>query len=201
MNTYKIVGVVATLALSAGLLAACGDNDDKQSNNNNNTNYSSKKSSDKTTSQRDLNGKSFHLSMDDAIKMFQDKNKEADLTSVKLEYENGKTVYKIEGADNMKDYEMVFDADSKEVLEDKAESMDADDKNDVQNDKINMTGIISMDEAMQKATAESDGAVTSIELERSFNDTVYSVSIENGTNESDVTVNAKDGSVMNVEND
>ncbi|EUJ52548.1 PepSY domain-containing protein [Listeria fleischmannii] len=201
MNTYKIVGVVATLALSAGLLAACGDNDDKQSNNNNNTNYSSKKSSDKTTSQRDLNGKSFHLSMDDAIKMFQDKNKEADLTSVKLEYENGKAVYKIEGADNMKDYEMVFDADSKEVLEDKAESMDADDKNDVQNDKINMTGIISMDEAMQKATAESDGAVTSIELERSFNDTVYSVSIENGTNESDVTVNAKDGSVMNVEND
>ncbi|WP_149022046.1 PepSY domain-containing protein [Listeria fleischmannii] len=40
-----------------------------------------------------------------------------------------------------------------------------------------------------------------MELERSFNDTVYSVSIENGTNESDVTVNAKDGSVMNVEND
>ncbi|WP_088825535.1 MULTISPECIES: PepSY domain-containing protein [Listeria] len=200
MKNRKMIGIAATLVLSLGVLAACGDNDDYRSSDNKDAKQSSSSKSS-STQQNDLNGKTFNLSMEDVINKFQEKNKNADLTSVKLEYEHGKVVYKVEGMDDTNEYEMVFDADSEEVLQDSSEALDMDDKNERANEKIDVTNVISMDEAMQKAVAEVDGAVESVELDRSYNDTVYDVSIQNGANESEVRLSAQDGSIINVEND
>ncbi len=203
MKNRKIIGIAATLVLSLGVLAACGDDDDYRSNDKNDSKQSSssKSSNGSSVQQNDLKGQTFNLSMEDVVNKFQSKNKNADLTSVKLEYENGKVVYKVEGMDNANEYEMVFDADSEEVLQDSSEALDRDDQNEVDNEKIDVTNVILMDEAMQKAVAEVEGAVESVELDRSYNDTVYDVSIQNGANESEVRLNAQNGSILNVEND
>lgn len=196
-------GLLAVPVVALALLGACGNDDDHDdhggNSNGTNTTKSEQKSTTGNQSSNDLNGKKLSLSFQDVIKQFEDKYANAVITSVELEEDSGRIIYSVEGMDDQNEYKLKLDAESKEVLEDQKEAVDNEDKQELDQEKLDLKGLISESDAMKKAVAEVDGPVSSIELDRSYQDTVYDVSVETGSDDSEVRINAKTGKVLSVD--
>ncbi|MHC5250798.1 PepSY domain-containing protein [Listeria kieliensis] len=194
-------GILAVPVVALALLGACGNDEDhsKHEMSSNGTKSEQKSSTNKKASY-DLNGKKLSLSFQDVIKQFEDKyGKAAAITSVELEEDSGRILYSVEGMDDQNEYKLKLDAESKEVLEDHKEAVDSEDKRELDQEKLDLNGLISESDAMKKAVAKVEGPVSSIELDRSYQDTVYDVSVETGSDDSEVRINAKTGKVLSVD--
>ncbi|MBC2158205.1 PepSY domain-containing protein [Listeria booriae] len=205
---WKKISVLAMTTVMVGALAACGDDDansNKSSNNNNTeqTTDSNKSSNSNSNNTVDLNNKKFSMSYTDAIEIFKNKHPEADVTSVELSQELGKYVYTIDGVDDNNEYEMKFDADTKAILQDNNEKLDAEDANGKEraNEKLDLNGIKTSQEAMTAALKQQSGTVSEWTIEREMNQTYFEVKIINGNQTFDIKLDAKTLAVLSTEQD
>ncbi|EAC5024867.1 hypothetical protein AR101_12480 [Listeria monocytogenes] len=204
---YKKLITVGMTVLLVGALSACsfGDNDDKDTSSNNGSDEttSSKSNSNDNNSTGSLQNKSFDMSYEDAVKTFKDKHREAEISSVELEKSLGKYVYTVDGISNDNDYEMKFNAETKEQLSDETDRLDQEDAGGVEkeNEKLNLDGIKTPKEAMDKAVSEQAGDVTSWNIERELDTTYYEVTVKQGPQKYDIKLTAKTLEVLQTEQD
>ncbi|EGC8555646.1 PepSY domain-containing protein [Listeria monocytogenes] len=201
---YKKLATVGVAVLLVGALSACSFNDDKDTSSNNSKNETtSSKSSNNESSSDSLQNKSFDMSYEDAINAFKDKHSDAEISSVELEKSLGKYVYKVDGISNDNEYEMKFDAETKEQLCDETDRLDREDAGGVEkeNEKIDLNGIKTPKEAMDKAVSEQSGDVTSWKIERELDTTYYEVTVKQDSNKYEIKLNAKTLDVLQTEQD
>ncbi|EIU7101915.1 PepSY domain-containing protein [Listeria monocytogenes] len=201
---YKKLATVGVAVLLVGALSACSFNDDKDTSSNNSKNETtSSKSSNNESSSDSLQNKSFDMSYEDAINVFKDKHSDAEISSVELEKGLGKYVYKVDGISNDNEYEMKFDAETKEQLSDEIDRLDREDAGGVEkeNEKIDLNGIKTPKEAMDKAVSEQSGDVTSWKIERELDTTYYEVTVKQDNNKYEIKLNAKTLDVLQTEQD
>ncbi|MBC1375893.1 PepSY domain-containing protein [Listeria farberi] len=203
---YKKLATVGMTVLLVGALSACsfGDDDkDTSSSNGSNETTSSKSSSNDSNSTDSLQNKSFDMSYEDAVKAFQDKHTDAEISSVELEKSLGKYVYTVDGISNDNEYEMKFNAETKEQLSDETDKLDKEDAGgaEKENEKLTLDGIKSPKEAMDKAIDQQAGDVTSWNIERELDTTYYEVTVKQDNQKYDIKLNAKTLEVLQTEQD
>ncbi|MGK7378585.1 PepSY domain-containing protein [Planococcus sp. 1R117A] len=121
------------------------------------------------------------------------------ITDIELERESNRSVYEVDVAHEGFEYDLKFDANTGEVLEQKREREDNDD--DDSDDIVSTEGLISSEEATAAALAVANGKVKDMKLDNDDGVVQYEFEIENGSTEHEVTVNAKDGSIIKQETD
>ncbi|MBC1571710.1 PepSY domain-containing protein [Listeria sp. FSL L7-1426] len=197
---YKKLVTVGVAVLLVGALSACGSNDDKDTSSNNS---SKETTSSKSNNNDNLQNKSFDMSYEDAINAFKDKHSDAEISSVELEKNLGKYVYKVDGISNDNEYEMKFNAETKEQLSDETDKLDREDAGGVEkeNEKLSLDGIKIPKEAMDKAVTEQPGDVTSWKIERELDTTYYEVTVKQDNKKYEIKLNAKTLDVLQTEQD
>ena len=126
-----------------------------------------------------IEDKEFKISLDDAVKKFNEefKAEEIEVSSLEFDEDNGKYAYDIKGFNGNDEYEAKIDADSGEIL-----SKEQDKENDADNKKaIDFTKIKDAKEAIKKALENNKGFVKSYELD--VNDegkTIYEIDVVGG---------------------
>lgn len=202
---YKKLTAVGVTVLLVGALSACsfGDDDKDTSSNNGSKETTSSKSSNSNSSTDSLQNKNFDMSYEDAVSAFQDKHSDAEISGVELEKNLGKYVYTVDGISNDNEYEMKFNAETKEQMSDETDKLDQEDAGGVEkeNEKLNLDGIKTPKEAMEKAISSQAGDVTSWNIERELDTTYYEVTVKQGNNKYDIKLNAKTLEVLQTEQD
>ncbi|MBC1283496.1 PepSY domain-containing protein [Listeria welshimeri] len=202
---YKKLAAVGVTVLLVGALSACsfGDDDKDTSSNNGSKETTSSKSSSNNSSTDSLQNKNFDMSYEDAVSAFKDKHSDAEISGVELEKNLGKYVYTIEGISNDNEYEMKFNAETKEQMSDETDKLDQEDAGGVEkeNEKLNLDGIKTPKEAMDKAISSQAGDVTSWNIERELDTTYYEVTVKQDNNKYDIKLNAKTLEVLQTEQD
>ncbi|MBC6139424.1 PepSY domain-containing protein [Listeria welshimeri] len=202
---YKKLAAVGVTVLLVGALSACsfGDDDKDTSSNNGSKETTSSKSSSNNSSTDSLQNKNFDMSYEDAVSAFKDKHSDAEISGVELEKNLGKYVYTIEGISNDNEYEMKFNAETKEQMSDETDKLDQEDAGGVEkeNEKLNLDGIKTPKEAMDKAISSQAGDVTSWNIERELDTTYYEVTVKQANNKYDIKLNAKTLEVLQTEQD
>ncbi|MHC5293045.1 PepSY domain-containing protein [Listeria welshimeri] len=202
---YKKLAAVGVTVLLVGALSACsfGDDDKDTSSNNGSKETTSSKSSSNNNSTDSLQNKNFDMSYEDAVSAFKDKHSDAEISGVELEKNLGKYVYTIEGISNDNEYEMKFNAETKEQMSDETDKLDQEDAGGVEkeNEKLNIDGIKTPKEAMDKAISSQAGDVTSWNIERELDTTYYEVTVKQDNNKYDIKLNAKTLEVLQTEQD
>ncbi|AQY50589.1 hypothetical protein PWEIH_08791 [Listeria weihenstephanensis FSL R9-0317] len=203
---WKKISMIAMTTVMVGTLAACGDDDANNSNTSTGTNTTEQTTDSNNNSDTkavDLNNKDFALSYTEAIELFKNKHPKTDITSVELSQELGKYVYTIDGVDDSNEFEMKFDADSKAILQDNNEKLDNEDANGQEraNEKLDLTGIKTPQEAMTAALKQQSGTVNEWSIDRELNQTYFNVKVMNGTQEYEVKLDAKTLDVLSTEKD
>lgn len=202
---YKKLAAVGVTVLLVGALSACsfGDDDKDTSSNNGSKETTSSKSSSNNSSTDSLQNKNFEMSYEDAVSAFKDKHSDAEISGVELEKNLGKYVYTVEGISNDNEYEMKFNAETKEQMSDETDKLDQEDAGGVEkeNEKLNLNGIKTPKEAMDKAISSQAGDVTSWNIERELDTTYYEVTVKQDNNKYDIKLNAKTLEVLQTEQD
>ncbi|MBC1244433.1 PepSY domain-containing protein [Listeria welshimeri] len=202
---YKKLAAVGVTVLLVGALSACsfGDDDKDTSSNNGSKETTSSKSSSNNSSTDSLQNKNFDMSYEDAVSAFKDKHSDAEISGVELEKNLGKYVYTIDGISNDNEYEMKFNAETKEQMSDETDKLDQEDAGGVEkeNEKLNLDGIKTPKEAMDKAISSQAGDVTSWNIERELDTTYYEVTVKQDNNKYDIKLNAKTLEVLQTEQD
>ncbi|MEG0293489.1 PepSY domain-containing protein [Enterococcus sp.] len=140
----------------------------------------------------------------EAIEIFQKEYAGADITSLDIDTSFGKWVYKIEGVDDLKEYDLKIDATTKAILEREEDQLDNDDKNGIkrQEEKLDLSNLLSLDEITKIALEQTQGGqVTDWDLDRDNGVTHWDVDVKNGKQEATVKINAQTGEVLEVELD
>lgn len=199
-NMYKKLVTVGVAVLLLGALSACSSNDDKDTSSNNSSQESTSSKSDNNDS---LQNKNFDMSYEDAINAFKDKHSDAEISSVELEENLGKYVYKVEGISNDNEYEMKFNAETKKQLSDETDKLDQEDAGGVkkENEKLSLDGIKTPKDAMDKAITEQAGDVTSWKIERELDTTYYEVTVKQENKKYEIKLNAKTLEILQTEQD
>ncbi|HGM3894796.1 TPA: PepSY domain-containing protein, partial [Clostridioides difficile] len=142
----------------------------------------------------------FKVPYTDAINIFKDKYKDADIVDLSLERDLNKFVYTVEGVDDNNEYKMKIDANTKDVLEDKTEKLDSEDLNGVaRKEKLDLNDIMTPQQAMEIALKEQNGIVKEWSLDKDLDVTFYKIRIDKDKNEYDIKVDSKKGTVLKVE--
>ncbi|OJG44360.1 hypothetical protein RV04_GL000554 [Enterococcus hermanniensis] len=163
-------------------------------------NSSSAASQSKTmNSQTMSSGTERKVSVDEAAKLFKDNYPETDITSLDLEKSLGKYVYKIEGVDDTKEYELQIDSESKKVSKKSEETLDSDEQNGVKRkeDKLDLNDLLTIDEVSKIAVKEvGSGEATEWSLDKDLAITYWEVKVKDGQKEAEVKINAQSGKVL-----
>lgn len=196
----KIVILGLSVALLGGL-AGCGTDSDDSASSSSSTQKTSQTSNSQTSSEVTTN---FKVSVDDAIKAYQEAYPDSDITSVDLETSFGKYLYKIEGVDDNKEYEVRVDADSKEVSKEREENLDTEDKDGVKRkeDKLDLDNLLSVEKVSDIAVKHvGKGKATDWSLDKDMGKTYWEVKVMDGHKETEVKIDAKSGDVLESETD
>lgn len=121
------------------------------------------------------------------------------ITDIELERNMNRAYYEVDVTHEGYEYDLKFDANTGEVLEQKREKED--DRDDDSDDIVSTEGLISSEEATKAALAAANGTVKDMELDNDDGVAQYEFEIEDGKTEHEVTVNAKDGSIIKHETD
>ncbi|EAC7025797.1 PepSY domain-containing protein [Listeria monocytogenes] len=205
---YKKLAAVGMTVLLVGTLSACSFNNKDMSSNNGNyeTNNDSNDNSNgnnNSNSTDSLQNKNFDMSYTDAVNAFKDKHSDAEISSIELEKSMGKYVYTVDGISNDNEYEMKFNAETKEQLSNETDRLDYEDDGGVEkeNEKLSLDGIKTPKEVMDKVISEQAGDVTSWNIERELDTTYYEVTVKQGYSDYDIKLDAKTLEVLQTEQD
>lgn len=181
---------LATIAASAILLTACGnessDSDTKSKNSNNNGDNKQVIALEK-----------IKTSPEDAIKKAQDVYSGQKLKGISYEKSNGEWGYKIEQQKSGEESEVIISDKNKKVLNKETEKEDSVDKND----EFKYSDAIDYKEAIKKGQKEFDGDIKEWSLSEDDGKLVYDMDIQKDDTKHEITVDAKNGKVLNNEED
>lgn len=147
------------------------------------------------TDSSEINLDSYDSTIEDAIKKAQS-NFDGQLTDIGLERENNKWVYKIELESDSEEYDVSYDVNTLDIIEEEKDS----ENDDEDNEYFKYEDLITFDEAITTAKSEVDGKAT--EISTDFDDGVlyYEVSIQNQNGEDvDVIIDAKSGETVEID--
>ncbi|WP_376716911.1 PepSY domain-containing protein [Enterococcus dongliensis] len=195
----KIISVGLSAVVLVGL-AGCGSNSDDSSGSSSTqkTSQSVKVSSEGET-RADVN-----VSVADAIKAYQEAYPDSDITSIDLETSLGKYLYKIEGVDDDKEYELRVDANTKAVSKEREENLDAEDRNGVKRteDKLDLEGLLSIEQVSDIAEKHvGKGEAVDWSLDKDAGTMYWEVKVIAGQDETEVKIDATSGEVLETEID
>ncbi|MDO5048130.1 MAG: PepSY domain-containing protein [Anaerococcus sp.] len=133
---------------------------------------------DQASSPTSLDLANLETDLDKAVDSFNThfEGKEISITDISLEVEDNKYVYDFEGFDGTNEYQALIDAETFEVLKEEVEEEPDNEMNEV----IDLSAIISPDEAIKKAEEISEGG-KALEWSLSVDDgkTIYEVDLDN----------------------
>ncbi|MDT2827792.1 MAG: PepSY domain-containing protein [Enterococcus viikkiensis] len=184
-----------------GGLAGCGS-EPTDSANSNTAQTTSQSSQSQASSEG--NAQSFKVSVEEAIKAYQEAYPNSDVTSLDLESSLGKYVYKIEGVDDEKEYEMTVNADTKDMSKEREEMLDAEDKNGAKRkeDKLELNKLLSVEKVSALAVEHvGKGEATEWGLDKDLGTTYWEVKVKDGQKETEVKVDAQSGKILESETD
>ena len=210
MKTKGLLLLITGSALL--LLAGCGDNSAQLENGtqqeassqsvaqerqstqtNSSTASSSTKNTDSATKQ---------MSLDEIIALYQKNKPNTDITGIEIESRMSKFVYEVKGMDDSKEYKLFF-TETGELQHQEEEMLDEDERNgnERNNEKLDLKNLLPLDQINSIAKKEVNGDITEWSLERELSKTYWDVKIVNNGQQSDVSIDAQSGNVLEVEMD
>ena len=210
MKTKGLLLLITGSALL--LLAGCGDNsaqlengtqqesssqsvaqESQSTQTNSSTASSSTKNTDSATKQ---------MSLDEIIALYQKNKPDTDITGIEIESRMNKFVYEVKGMDDSKEYKLFF-TETGELQHQEEEMLDEDERNgnERNNEKLDLKNLLPLDQINSIAQKEVNGDITEWSLERELSKTYWDVKIVNNGQQSDVSIDAQSGNVLEVEMD
>lgn len=191
--------VTSFLVLALGL-TACGDNSDKAPVGENTEIENDKKTEDivdpsSSTSPKegDLERyKEIKLTAEDAYNTFLEKKPNSKIDEIGLKYNHNRYSYKIEGYDDVNEYELEIDALNGEILR-------ADEDKVSDNDKvIKLEDMTKIDQLVSKVLEENKAGLIYLEWELKRDDNILKleVEIDNGSGDIDYIYNVETGELL-----
>ncbi len=160
-------------------------------------------SSNKTTNAT-KNQVQVKVSLEEAVKAYQEAYPNTAITSLDLDPSFGTYYYEIKGVDDSKEYEVKINAETGELKKEREETLDREDQNGVEkaNEALDLNNLKSMDD-ISKIAVDSFGEGQAIEwsLERELSTTYWEVKVQSGNQEMSVKINAQTGDVLEKELD
>ena len=210
MKTKGLLLLITGSALL--LLAGCGDNsaqlengtqqeassqsvaqESQSTQTNSSTASSSTKNTDSATKQ---------MSLDEIIALYQKNKPNTDITGIEIESRMSKFVYEVKGMDDSKEYKLFF-TETGELQHQEEEMLDEDERNgnERNNEKLDLKNLLPLDQINSIAKKEVNGDITEWSLERELSKTYWDLKIVNNGQQSDVSIDAQSGNVLEVEMD
>ncbi|MBO0431118.1 PepSY domain-containing protein [Enterococcus sp. DIV0660C] len=192
-----------------GLLAGCQSNENQnQPQNQSNTQTSKTQTVRDSSASSSTTGKSIkgdlRVSVEEAIKAYQDTYPDSDITSLELDTSFGAYYYKIEGVNDTTEFEIKVDGVTKKVEKEREEQLDRDEQNGVKRreDKIDIQNLLSIEKAAEIAVQQvGGGTATDWDLDKDLGITFWEVTVENNQQETTVKMNAQTGEILETEVD
>ena len=134
---------------------------------------------------------------EDAVSAAQE-NFDGELVELELDEDSDQWVYKVNLENDSEEYEVKLSAEDLSVL---SEETDTDDDNDTK-DQFSYEDAIPHDEAVQTAIDEVGGELEGWTLDKDDGQLEYDIDVRNSDNgnDTDVTINAESGEVIEVDN-
>lgn len=203
----KQLMIFGLLSLSVSLFVGCTNNNETPQENSVSSNTQSMESissSEKEDTTGDSIANTKNIPIEEAISSYQKEYPDTDITSISFDTSFDKWYYDIEGINDTTEFELRIDALTGEVSRKKEEALDKDERNTAyrESKKLDLEGIISIDEASQLALKTiGAGEVTDLDLEKELNLTYWQVTIQEGNKEHDVKIDAQTKDVLETELD
>ena len=137
------------------------------------------------------------ITQQQAIEKFTEKYGNKSIESIELEAHRGTYVYTIEGFDSSKEYRVDVDAETGKVLTSRSENLDKDDKNVA----LDLSKLISRDEASEIAQKNASGTAVEWTLETEDGKAIWNVELVDGSNKTKVEIDAASKKVLSTKKD
>lgn len=142
--------------------------------------------------------------IEEIVELFQKEYPDTDITSLELERSRTEFIYQVEGVDNDKEYELKIKAETKEIIKNKEEKLEQDERKGVKrkSDSLDLNEILSLEEVT--AIAQNEVATEEAiewDLDKTLNVTYWEITFKQGSHETKVKVDAKSGEVLETEQD
>ncbi|MCW6653546.1 PepSY domain-containing protein [Aerococcaceae bacterium NML191292] len=144
------------------------------------------------------------VSLEDAIKLYQETFPNVSITSIDLTAKLGRYVYQIEGVDDDMEYELTIDAQTKEVSGKRDYPLELDERNGFKrkNDALNLEKLKDLAEISKVVEqATGSGQIVEWELDRELNVTYWKITLVNGSEKLELKIDAQTADVLEVELD
>lgn len=195
------------------LFAGCSDNDtqlesgnqqEKSSESIRQEKSSAQSSSNSTnaSAQNSSNTTSKQLSLNEIIALYQKIKPNTDITDIDIESRINELIYEVKGMDDSKEYKLTF-SETGELQRQNEEKLDADERNEKErnNEKLDLKNLLSLDKINSIAKKEVDGNIVEWSLERELSKTYWEVKVEKNGQQTDISIDAQSGNVLEVEVD
>lgn len=202
------------LITSAALLlfAGCSDNDAQLESGNQQEKSSQSirqekssvqsNSSTNASAQNSSNTTSKQLSLNEIIALYQKNKPNTDITDIDIEFQMNKLIYEVKGMDDSKEYKLTF-SETGDLQRQNEEKLDEDERNENErnNEKLDLKNLLSLDKINSIAKKEVDGNIVEWSLERELSKTYWEVKVEKNGQQTDISIDAQSGNVLEVEVD
>ncbi|OJG98514.1 hypothetical protein RV18_GL002937 [Enterococcus termitis] len=213
MNDMNKKVMIATVGLGVLLAGCTSNNKTLESNGQSKTSTevsqtitfdSSTAESSTTTVNSNGNQVQVKVTLEEAIKAYQEAYPDTVITSLDLDPSFGTYYYEIKGVDDSKEYEVKINAETKELKKEREETLDRDEQNGVEkeNEALDLTKLKSLDD-ISKIAVDNVGEGQAVEwsLEKELSTTYWEVKVQSGKQEVSVKINAQTGVVLEKELD
>lgn len=210
MKTKGLLLLITGSALL--LLAGCGDNSAQLENGTQQeassqsvaqeTQSTQTNSSTASSSTKNTDSATKQMSLDEIIALYQKNKPDTDITGIEIESRMNKFVYEVKGMDDSKEYKLFF-TETGELQHQEEEMLDEDERNgnERNNEKLDLKNLLPLDQINSIAQKEVNGDITEWSLERELSKTYWDVKIVKNGQQSDVSIDAQSGNVLEVEMD
>lgn len=142
------------------------------------------------------------LSVDEAASLYMAQYPDTVITSIELDKSRGSYFYSVNGVDDNTGYEVNINTQTKELHKGREEALDAEDKNGVKKTQqaLDLATLLPFAEIVGIAEqAAGKGAAVECKLEKELGIQVWDVTVQDGLLETEVTINAETGEVLQTE--
>lgn len=215
MKKSKLFKLTGSIALAGALLlgaTACSNSNDsstssthhsssshhEQSSSSSASSSSSTKQSAVKESTIKTDTSKIKLSQDEALKKFDSQFKNKKIKSIDLKLEGNQYVYEIDAIDSTKEYTATINAETGQVSHAHSEHLDLDDRHEK---TLDLSSVISRDEASKIAEKHANGTSQEWNLEQDGNNAYWDIEVSDGTNLTEVKINAHTKQIVHSESE
>lgn len=199
----KRIVISGWLLLLGGAVAGCGNAatpSAESAPSSSTTATTAKKST--TASSSDTAGAKITVSLAEAIRLYQQQQPDATITTIELDTDFGVYYYKIEGLDDQYEHELKINAQTKEISDTKKEHSDSEDQAERKAAALDLDQLLTLGQISEIAEkAAGSGTAVEWDLDKENGITYWSVKVEAGSVDTEVKINAQTGAVLETEQD